>query len=97
MQSEELQEFIRNNMNDKSVNKWVDKYLDDVAIGLVNIINVFEPEAICFGGSFSYYDDIFLPILKDKIAKLRFNKEGNTELVVAKLKNDAGIIGASLL
>ena len=97
MQSEELQEFIRNNMNDSKVNKWVDKYLDNVAIGLVNIINIFEPEAICFGGSFSYYDDIFLPILKEKIAKLRFNKEGNTELVVAKLKNDAGIIGAALL
>ena len=84
-------------MNDSKVNKWVDKYLDNVAIGLVNIINIFEPEAICFGGSFSYYDDIFLPILKEKIAKLRFNKEGNTELVVAKLKNDAGIIGAALL
>jgi glucokinase len=97
IQSEEMQEYIRNNMNDPRVNEWVNKYLDNVVIGLLNIINIFEPEAICFGGSFSYYDDMFLPILKEKLDKERFNKDGNIELVVAKLKNDAGIIGATLL
>ena len=53
-------------------------------------------EAICFGGSFSYYDDIFIPRLKIKLKDYLFNKDDNIELISAKLKNDAGIIGSVL-
>lgn len=71
----------------------VDSYLDNVAIGISNIINIFEPEAICFGGSFAYYEDIFLPILSKKLNV--FNKDLESKLLPAKLKNDAGIVGAT--
>ena len=60
-----------------------------------NLINIFEPQAICFGGSFSYYQDVFLPILKPKLKKYVFNKGEKIDLIPAKLRNDAGIIGAS--
>ncbi len=82
-------------MNDKKVIKIVDEYIDNVAIGLSNIINIFEPEAISFGGSFSYYEDIFLPKLNKEIEKYIFNKDSKIKLISAKLKNDAGIIGAA--
>ena len=95
IQSEELQNYIRNNINKQSVNKFVDNYIDNVCIGLSNIINIFEPEAICFGGSFSYYSDIFIPRIEEKIKELVFNKENRIKFISAKLKNDAGIIGAT--
>ncbi len=95
IQSEEVQEYIRNNINKENVNKIVDEYLENVAIGISNLINIFEPEAISFGGSFSYYDDIFLDILDKKVKRYIFNKESKVKLVTAKLKNDAGIIGAT--
>ncbi len=94
-EAEEVQMYIRNNMDKKSVSTFVNDYLDNVSIGLSNIINIFEPQAISFGGSFSYYCDIFLPMLKEKLEKLKFNKDTKTDLLVAKLKNDAGIIGAT--
>ena len=94
-QSEELQFFIRKNKTKANVKKFIDNYLEDVAIGLNNIITIFESEAICFGGSFSYYDDIFLEELDKKIVKRKFNKNTKTKLISAKLKNDAGIIGAA--
>lgn len=93
--SEEVQQYIRKNIEKAEVKKFVDNYIENLAVGISNIINIFEPEAICFGGSFSYYDDIFLPILEDKIKKYQFNKEENIRFVLSKLKNDAGIIGAT--
>ena len=87
--------YIRKNMDKKRVRDFVDEYLENVSIGLSNIINIFEPQAISFGGSFSYYCDIFLPILKEKLDKLKFNKDTKVDLTTAKLKNDAGIIGAT--
>ena len=95
IEAEELQEYIRKNMDNKKVNSFVENYLENVAIGIANIINIFEPEAICFGGSFSYYEDIFLSRLSKKVTEYVFNKENKTKFVAAKLRNDAGIIGAS--
>ena len=95
IQSEEMRKYIKENINDEKVKKLVDEYLDNVSIGIANIINIFEPEAICFGGSFSYYEDIFIPRIKENLKKYIFNKDTNYELVSAKLKNDAGIIGAA--
>ena len=97
IQSEELQNYIRTNINKRNVSKFVNEYLENVAIGISNLINIFEPEAICFGGSFSYYEDVFLEILNEKIKKYLFNKTTKVKLVSAKLKNDAGIIGAAQL
>ena len=94
---EEVQNYIRENINKEKINKFVNEYLNNVSIGLANLITIFEPEAICFGGSFSYYTDIFIPILEEKIKDNLFNKDTKVKLVRAKLKNDAGIIGASLL
>ena len=94
-EAEEVQRFIRENINKKNVHEFVEEYLENVSVGLSNLITIFEPQAISFGGSFSYYCDIFLPILKEKLENLKFNKDTKTDLITAKLKNDAGIIGAT--
>ena len=95
IESEEIQKYIRKNIEKENVEKFVDNYLEDISVGICNIIDIFEPEAICFGGSFSYYGDIFLPILKEKINQELGIWKG--KLIEAKLQNDAGIIGASLI
>ena len=91
----QVQYYIRENIDKTEVNNFVNDYLDNVAIGISNIINIFEPEAIAFGGSFSFYSDIFMPMLNEKIEKMKFNKNTKTKLIPAKFKNDAGIIGAT--
>ena len=90
-ESEVLQSYIRANFGKKYVQNFINEYLNNISIGLENIINIFEPETICFGGSFSYYADIFLPMLEEKIYN---DIERKVKLVRAELKNDAGIIGA---
>lgn len=94
-ESEELQNYIRKNIENQKVKNLVNEYIENIAMGVSNIVNIFEPQAISFGGSFSYYEDIFLPILDERVKAYKFNKETKVKLLSAKLKNDAGIIGAT--
>ena len=85
--------------NNEKIEKVIDEYLDYLKVGLCNIIDIFEPEVISLGGSFAYYEDN--PIFKKLLDKLKepnstYNQESSPEIKVAKFKNDAGIIGATV-
>lgn len=92
--SKELMEIL-NNKTEKS-NKILDEYIKNLSIGLTNLINIFEPEVISIGGSFSYYPEVFLEKLQNEILKenATFNNRNDIKIFMAELKNDAGIIGA---
>lgn len=91
-----LYEFIIQNMQDEKIEKIVEEYIENLSIGLSNIINLFEPEAIAIGGSFSYYKDIFLEKLEDKLQENHIAFRDNLpKILIATYKNDAGIIGAT--
>lgn len=92
--SKELMEIL-NNKTEKS-NKILDEYIKNLSIGLTNLINIFEPEVISIGGSFSYYPEVFLEKLQNEILKenATFNNRKDIKILMAELKNDAGIIGA---
>lgn len=36
--------------NDEEIEEIIEEYLNNLSIGLVSIINIFQPEAICLGG-----------------------------------------------
>lgn len=96
--SEELLEKIKENIEDKEISRLIEEYIDNLIIGLSNVIDIFEPEAISLGGSFVFFKDIFYTKLVSEINKRRyvFNKENMPEIVLAELKNDAGMLGAIL-
>lgn len=96
---EEIKKFILQNKDNLTLKYIINNYIEDLAIGISNIINIFEPEAICLGGSFAYFEDIFLEPLKKLLLEgnLLFNKRCDIIIKLAKLKNDAGIIGATLI
>ncbi len=76
----------------------INEFIDYLRIGVCNLIDIFEPEIICFGGSFSYYEGH--PVLNKLIEEINkpestFNKT-SVKIVTAELKNDAGIIGATI-
>lgn len=94
--SEALQEEIKKNKNNEEIAKLIDEYINNLIIGLSNVIDIFEPEAISFGGSFVYFKDLFYEKLVKEMNKRRytFNKDDVPEIVLAELQNDAGMIGA---
>ena len=76
----------------------INEFIDYLRIGVCNLIDIFEPEIVCFGGSFSYYEGH--PVLNKLIEEINkpestFNKT-SVKIVTAELKNDAGIIGATI-
>ena len=83
----------------KEIRADIEDFLDHLVVGIGNLIDIFEPEVICFGGSFSYYEGH--PVLeefKQRIQKpgVTFNNGNAPKIVTAILKNNAGIIGATL-
>lgn len=96
--SEKLLEEIKNNKEAICISNLIDEYIDNLIIGLSNIIDIFEPEAISFGGSFVYFKDLFYEKLVTEMQKRKytFNKDDVPKIVLAELKNDAGMIGAIL-
>lgn len=76
--------------------KIIDEYIEYLSIGLINLINILEPDAICIGGSFVHYKRIFMKKLENNI-KEKIRGREIPKLLLAKYGNDAGIIGASML
>ena len=90
---------IRKHIDDLRIKPLIEEYVQYLAIGIANLINIFEPEIICIGGSFVYIGDLIIPRLKKAIQEkgLLFNSRKEINIVLASLGNDAGIIGAASL
>ena len=97
--AKDLLEILKSQKQNVNIQKILKEYIENLIVGLSNIIDIFEPEAIALGGSFVYFEDVLyndlLKIYNER--KYVFNKESLPELKLAVLGNDAGIIGAASL
>lgn len=83
---------------DITAQKVLNRYIDYLAIGLANLINILQPEIICLGGGISNAQDtLLLNPLREQVKKYVFDKNAPLSLVRANLGNDAGLIGAAML
>ncbi len=84
---------------DKTAKKVVDTYIDYIALGTTNLINIFQPEMICFGGGICNEGDTLLNPIREYIKRERYSKYARTQTEICRaiLGNDAGVIGAALL
>ena len=95
----DLTKAVEENMNNDDVKNLLEEYVDNLALGIANIINILEPEAISIGGSMSHYEKLIFGKIKKKIysGEYLFNKENPPKILTAQAGNDAGIIGATLI
>lgn len=95
---ESLKEIFYLSEVNETVQRVLDEYVNNLADGLANFMNLYDFEMMVMGGSLVDYSDAFMHKLKTKIISKMYNKY-TTELNIkaATLGNDAGIIGASLL
>lgn len=86
-------------LGDPEGSEVVEKYIKYLAAGIANVINIFQPDILCIGGGVCNEGDNLLVPLKKQVAEQIYSKnsEKNTEIVIAKLGNSAGIIGSACL
>ncbi|QUI25058.1 ROK family protein [Vallitalea pronyensis] len=84
---------------DKTAQEVISQYIKHLAVGLVNVINIFQPEVIVLGGGVSAQgDNLIQPLHKEIINEIYGGEKAfKTKIQVAELGNDAGIIGAAML
>lgn len=77
----------------------VDRYIDYLGCGIVNVINIFQPEVLCIGGGISHEGDNLLIPLNKRVERDRYTERAKSQTILrcAQLGNDSGIIGAAFL
>lgn len=84
--------------NDENALKVIDTVALYLGIALANIANTLNPEKIVLGGGVSKAGDILLNPVKEQFLKNAFPRVAkSTEISIATLGNDAGVIGAAWL
>lgn len=89
-------EILRLKEKQEEVENIIEDYINYLETGITNLINIFEPDAISIGGSFTYYAPIFMDKLKQRLQS-KFKNRIIPDIITATFENDAGIIGASML
>lgn len=84
---------------DKAAVGVVDMYINYLGCGLVNIVNTFQPELLLIGGGICKEGENLTKPLNEYIERESYCIDPNrsTKLDIAKLGNEAGIIGAAYL
>ncbi len=94
-----LTAFEGKRAGDAAASEVVEKFVHYLATGLANIINIFQPEVLSIGGGVSgegdYLLDMLVPLVRAEVYGQGIVK--GTDIRIATLKNDAGIIGGAVL
>lgn len=91
--------FQAKNAGDETGAAVVDRYVDLLAEGLANVINMLMPEVIAIGGGISHEGDSLLEPVRERALARGFLAAGviKPRIVLAQMGNDAGIVGAAMM
>ncbi|QUH28906.1 ROK family protein [Vallitalea guaymasensis] len=83
---------------DKAANEVLVKYISNVAQGIVDIVNILDPEGIVIGGGISKQGEFILEPIRKIVKENIYCKSMELPKITASgLGNNAGIIGAACL
>lgn len=76
-----------------------DEYIGYLACGIINFINIFQPEVLSIGGGISKQGEVLLAPLREIVDREQYSRYSDKKTIIktAALGNDAGIIGAASL
>ena len=85
--------------HDRTAEAVLDTFTGYLSAGLIDLVNIFQPEMICIGGGISKAGELLAGPVRKRMETESYTRMSKRQpkIVVADLGNDAGIIGAALL
>ena len=77
----------------------LNEYIEDLACGLTNLINVIQPQVVCVSGGIARQGERLLGPVREIVDREEHNRSGKdrVQLRIAQLGDDAGVVGAALV
>ena len=83
---------------DPASGRILERYREGLSLGLINLVNLLQPQVICLGGGISNAEDaLLLDPVREQVEQGAYDKNTPVRVVRAALGNDAGVVGAALL
>lgn len=92
--------FVAAQRGDAAARAVVERYTDDLACGLANLVNIFFPEVIALSGGIAEQGEALLVPLRERVRSLSYASDcaaRHTRIERCTLGYRAGVIGAALL
>ncbi len=98
LSGKEIVKILKDKNEESKVEDIIKEYIEYLAIGISNIARICSADTLVIGGSFPYYKEILFDRLKEELDRITSPLEKEmTQIKLAKLENDAGMIGATLI
>lgn len=95
-EAREVMELARN--GDSQARQVVGDYITYLAIGVANLVNIFNPDLVLIGGGVVKAGEQLLSPLREQVSRMALSLPGRrAQIRGANLGNDAGIYGAAAL
>jgi glucokinase-like ROK family protein len=85
--------FSRIQANDEKIVSLFDEWTDEVALGIANLIHIFNPGAVVIGGGIME-QNLSVKSVSEKVNKLLINSFSDVKVIQSSLGNKAGLYGA---
>ncbi len=86
---------------DKEAIRVRDEWVKEVAIGLADVVNIFQPDEVVVGGAVSNQGEVILGPVREFVYKEEYTSTQpnvkKAKIINSRIGDDAGIIGAALL
>lgn len=89
-----FQIFEKENFTKPEIRSVIDKWIDEMIVGLINIIYIFNPPLIILGGGIMN-EDYVIDLIDRKIYNLLMENFKDVNIVRSKLGSDAALLGVA--
>lgn len=79
--------------NDEQVNKLMNNWVEEIAIGITSLIHIFNPATIVVGGGIME-QEVLIQMISEKVNEMILESFAEVDIVKASLGNRAGMLGA---
>ncbi|MCM1114373.1 MAG: ROK family protein [Clostridium sp.] len=86
--------FEKDNFEKPEIRSVIDKWIDELIVGLINIIYIFNPPLIILGGGIMN-EDYIIELIDRKIYNLLMDNFKDVNIVRSKLGSDAALLGVA--